>query len=387
MSKVRLTHKKGSTLHDFPYTGVGRKCPHFWIINVTPPGPAHCVHHCLYCYARQAIYSDYSSETIIYDNLPELVEKDLRRINLCPPISISNASDPCQPIPELRAEVKRLVRLLMDYGVSFSVTTKGNPGFLLDLPGFAGYQPKFVAVTIEGTVDILALVSPGAPPLVKRLDTVRRLSALGIDTLVRFDPVFVHLFQALYGDTWFEVIEKLIEIFATAGAKHIVCSTGRLSKTAPPGGGSSLWQRIYAVIEKQSKEVARCFEREYGYERGGTSQGYLWRHDLRLAFHRKLREVVEASGMTYATCQELSALESDSPGLSHCERFLLPFARKQSNGRFQPIEGCTANCHVSCHDYGLPPCGQPKLITPQPYKLSYLKEPALTYAPRLVQGD
>jgi len=119
MEKVKLIKKKGSTLHDYPYRTPGRKCdypyrtpgrkcPHFWIINVTPPGPAHCIHHCLYCYARQAIYSDYSAETLVYSNLPELVEKDLKKITLCPPISISNVSDPCQPIPELRSEVKRL---------------------------------------------------------------------------------------------------------------------------------------------------------------------------------------------------------------------------------------------------------------------------------------
>ncbi len=59
--KVKLISKKGSTLHDFPYRSPDRKCPHFWIINVTPPGPAHCVHICIYCYARQAIYSDYSA--------------------------------------------------------------------------------------------------------------------------------------------------------------------------------------------------------------------------------------------------------------------------------------------------------------------------------------
>ena len=126
MTGIKLIDKKGSTLHDYPYSTPARKCPHFWIINVTPPGPAHCVHRCLYCYAREAIYSNRSADTLIYRNLPELVEKDLKRISLCPPISISNVSDPCQPIPELRAEVKRLIKLLMDYGVAFALTTKGE---------------------------------------------------------------------------------------------------------------------------------------------------------------------------------------------------------------------------------------------------------------------
>jgi len=373
MAGIKLIDKKGSTLHDYPYSTPNRKCPHFWIINVTPPGPAHCVHHCLYCYAREAIYSNYSTETLIYRNLPELVARDLKRINLCPPISISNVSDPCQPIPELRAEVKRLVRLLMDYGVCFAITTKGDPGFLLDLPGFISYRPKFMAITIEGTADILHLLSPAAPPLEQRLAAVQQLSTLGIDTLIRFDPVFIHLFQALYGNAWYEKIEELIGAFAQTGTKHIVCSTGRLSKKIARPDGTSLWQRVWQVINRQSPETAHRFEEEYRYERGGTSQGYLLRRDIRLALHNLLRTLSEENGMTYATCQEFSAAESDSLGLPHCERFILPFARKQSDGRFKVIEGCTANCHVTCRHLTQPPCGRPELTSPRPFQVGYLK--------------
>ncbi|MBM4448419.1 MAG: hypothetical protein FJ015_04175 [Chloroflexi bacterium] len=373
MAGIKLVDKKGSTLHDYPYSTPARKCPHFWIINVTPPGPAHCVHQCLYCYAREAIYANYSAETLIYRNLPELVERDLRRINLCPPASISNVSDPCQPIPELRAEVKRLVKLLMDYGVAFAITTKGDPAFLLDLPGFIGYRPKFIAVTIEGTADVLRLLSPAAPPLEERLAAVRQLSALGIDTLIRFDPVFIHLYQALYGDAWFGSIEQLMYTFAETGARHIVSSTGRLAKKSAGPEGTSLWQRIWQVIYRQSPVAAQRFAQEYCYERGGTSQGYLLRKDIRLALHHWLRTLAEKNGMTYATCQELSAAESDSAGLSHCERFVLPFARKQADGRFQAIEGCTANCHVVCRDLAMPSCGRPELALPRPFRIGLLK--------------
>ncbi len=370
---VRVIDKKGSTLHDYPYNSPARKCPHFWIINVAPPGPAHCVHGCIYCYARQAIYSDLSARPLLYGNLPELVAADLEQIRLCPPVSISNVSDPCQPVPELRAEVKRLVCLLMECGVSFAITTKGDPGFLFELPGFAAYRPKFIAVTIEGTPDVLSLLSPAAPPLEARLRALRRASGAGTDTLVRFDPVFVHLFQALYGGSWFRQVESLVDAFAGAGAKHIVCSTGRLSRRpARPDGGASLWQNVRGVIRRYSALAARRFEEEYGYERSGTSQGYLLRKDLRLDFHRRLRVVVEARGMTYATCQELSAAESDTPGLSHCERFSLPFGRKQPDGRFRPVAGCTANCHVSCFGLADPPCGRPELARPGPFKRSSL---------------
>jgi DNA repair photolyase len=372
---VKLVAKKGSTFHDFPYSHPERKCFHCWIINVTPPGPSQCVHGCIYCYAREAIYSNYSRDTLIYDNLPELVERDLKKLTLCPPISLSNISDPCQDIPELKREVKRLIRLLMGYGVSFFITTKGDPSFLLELPGFIEYKPKFIAITVEGTPEVLGLLSPRAPSFDARVAAAAKLSSMGIDVVIRLDPVLVHLFQALYGDSWLGRIAGLVDVFAGIGAKHVIASTGRLSKRRSPLAGyegTGTWLRIHKVIHNQSPPAARRFEQEYIYEAHWSGGGYRLRRDLRIGFHRKVRELVEAKGMTYATCQELSAEESDSESIPHCEGLPLPFVRKQAGGRFVPIRGCTANCHVSCRGLSAPPCGQSELISCGPLRLRKL---------------
>ena len=372
---VKLVHKKGSTFHDFPYSSPERKCFHCWIINVTPPGPNQCIHNCLYCYAREAIYSNWSDDTLVYDNLPELVEKDLKKLVLCPPISLSNVSDPCQGIPELRRQVARLIRLLMGYGVSFFVTTKGAPSFLLELPGFIEYERKFIAITIEGTPDVLELLSPHAPSFDVRVATASRLSRMGIDVVIRLDPVFIHVWQALYGDAWLERIERLIDIFARAGARHIIASTGRLSKRHSPtgaSGGTSAWQRIHRLIWGQSALAAKRFEQEYVYETHWSGGGYRLRKDLRLSFHREVRQLAEVKRMTYATCQELSAEESDSRGIPHCEGLPVPFVSKRADGRFEPIAGCTANCHVSCLGLSNPPCGRAELVSFKPLRLRTL---------------
>jgi DNA repair photolyase len=376
MVAVKLTAKRSSTFHDFPYSSPERKCLHCWIINVTPPGPNQCLHNCIYCYARGAIYSNYSENTLIYNNLPELVERDLKRITLCPPISLSNITDPCQDVPELKKEVTRLIRLLMDYGVSFFITTKGDPSFLLRLPGFIEYKPKFIAITIEGTPEVLGLLSPRAPSFDARVAAAGRLSSMGIETVIRLDPVLVHLFEALYGASWLGKIAGLVDVFAAAGAKHLTGSTGRLSRKRSPSAdhkGTSVWQRLYRVIYGQSPQAARKFEQEYAYEAHWSGGGYRLRKDLRLGFHRKVKELVEARGMTYATCQELSAEESDSAGIPHCEGLPVPFARKQADGRFKSITGCTANCHISCRGSSRPLCGQTELISCEPLRLRRLR--------------
>jgi DNA repair photolyase len=377
MAKVRLIPKKSSTFHDFPYTSPQRKCFHCWIVNVTPPGPSHCVHNCVYCYAREAIYSDYSREMIIYSNLPELVEKDLRTLRICPPVSISNVTDPCQNIPELQYEVKRLVKVLMDYGVSFAITTKGDPSFLLEIPGFAEYEPKLIATTIEGPPEVLQLLSPDAPPFYARLVTVHKLSSMGIRVIVRLDPVFIHLYEALYGKRWFNRVADLIDTFAAVGTRHIVASTGRLSRkqvfTSNSKERSSSWQRVFDIIRSYSPVIAMRFERDYKFERDWAGQGYRLRKGLRLEFHHKLRRLAESKGMTYATCQELSAKESDSKRIPHCEGLPLPFTRRGLGSMFYPIPGCSANCHTSCSTGTFPSCGQPGLITAEPLKRSLLR--------------
>ncbi len=372
---TKLIAKKGSTFHDFPYSHPERKCFHCWIINVTPAGPSQCLHNCIYCYAREAIYSNYSGDTLIYDNLPELVERDLKRLTLCPPISLSNISDPCQDIAELKREVKRLIQLLMDHGVSFLVTTKGDPSFLLELPGFVEYKPKFIAITIEGTPEVLGLLSPCAPSFDARVAAAAELSSMGIDVVIRLDPVVIHLFQALYGGSWLGKIAGLVDVFAAVGAKHVIASTGRLSRRRSASAGlqgTSIWKRIYKIIYSQSRLAAKRFEQEYVYEPHWSGGGYRLRRDLRLNFHREVKALVEAGGMTYASCQELSAEESDSRGIAHCEGLPLPFARKQADGRFEPIGGCTANCHVSCRGLSRPPCGQAELISYEPLRLKKL---------------
>ena len=373
---LRLVPKRGSTLHDFPYAGEGRKCLHAWIINVTPPGYDHCRHQCRYCYAREAVFSRPPRDvTEVYNNLPELVERDLARLRLCPPVLISNTTDPCQDIPQLRAEVARLVEVLLRYDVSFGIITKGDARFLLGVPGFAEHDRAFVAVTIEGPAEVLALLSPRAPRFEQRLAVVADLSATGVRTSVRLDPLFPHLCQALYGDEWFDRIERLLGAFAAAGCRHVVGGTGRLSRRVArvSADGLSLHERLRRVIADASADAARAFVSEYVYERGGTSAGWRWRSDLRLAHHRRARAVCEGLGMTYATCQEHPAGDSDSPGLSNCEGFDLPFVRRTREGRFEPVAGCTANCHVTCRDRDDPPCGQHSLIKCGPFRPGELR--------------
>ena len=375
---VRLVPKRTPTFHDWPYSGPQRKCFHAWIVNLTPPGPDHCIHGCVYCYARHAIYTRVKREAggkvqrgplEVYYNLPELIGKELDRLRLCPPFSISNTTDPCQAVPAVQRETRRIVALLVKRGPSFSITTKGDPGFLLDVEGFSDFPRRSVAITIEGPAEVLRLVSPGAPSYDKRLAAVKRMTAEGVPAIVRLDPVLLHLWRALYGEDWRRELGGLMKDFGDAGATHVVSSTGRLSKSGP---SPSMFQKLGELVRELSPGLAREMERDYVYSREYTSEGYLLRKPLRLEFHRLARAESERRKMTYATCQETSALETDSPGLPHCEGVALPFTLKGADGLFRPVGGCTANCHVHCAGRA-PPCGRRGLAVPAPLRAADLR--------------
>ncbi len=365
---ITLCNRSSPSLHDFPYRGEKRKCYHKWIVNVTPPGRGNCLHDCLYCYARDAVYSrKKEGAMLIYSDLASTVEKELTRLELCPPVSISNATDPCQDVPELRQAVKDLVGVLVTWGVSFHVITKGDPSFLAEVDGFPGRGHFFLAVTIEGPPEVLGMLSPRAPSYEKRLASLRWASSLGLPALVRLDPVVPPLWRSLYGEDWEEAASLVVADCAAAGAGHVVSSTGRF--TAATRGA------LQGLVRDGGGSKGDGMEECYVYDRSYTSSGYMLRRGLRLDFHRRMRDVAREHGMTYAVCQELSAEEADTPVLPHCEAFPMPFSRRVGTREFAPLAGCTANCHVACAGLDDPPCGRPELALPQPFRPSSLKMP------------
>jgi len=364
--KVTRRDRRSPTLHDFPYRGDRRKCYHKWIINVTPPGKGNCIHDCLYCYARDAVYSRRSEEgMVVYSNLASLVEKELGGLDLCPPVSLSNITDPCQDVPELRRAVKELVEVLARWGVSFHIITKGDPSFLSQVDGFPGKGHFFLAVTVEGPPEVLAVLSPRAPSYESRLEALRWASSLGHPALVRLDPVIPPLWRALYGEAWLERAASVLADCASAGASHVVSSTGRFT--------AATRDALADAVRNISRAEGDALACDYPYDRSYTSSGYMLEHGTRLDFHRRMRAEARGSGMTYAVCQELAAEEADTPELPHCESFPMPFSRRVGPVEFATIPGCTANCHANCAGLAEPPCGRPELALPQPYRPSSLR--------------
>ena len=132
---ITLCNRSSPSLHDF-YRGETQVLSQM-DCQRHASGRGNCLHDCLYCYARDAVYSRKKEGAMLDAFRPGLHRGEgADRAGAVPPVSISNATDPCQDVPELRQAVKDLVGVLVTWGVSFHVITKGDPSFLAEVDGF-----------------------------------------------------------------------------------------------------------------------------------------------------------------------------------------------------------------------------------------------------------
>lgn len=156
-------------------------------INITQG----CLHACVYCYARGFPGAPPKGEVHLYDNLPEVLERELARKRRPPRwVAFSTASDAFQDLDEVLAVTYRVMELLLERGIGVSFLTKGEiPDEFLHL--FRRHPDRVAARIGLTTLDNsrCRLFEPQAPPPGRRLAVIRRLMEAGVKVSVRLDPV------------------------------------------------------------------------------------------------------------------------------------------------------------------------------------------------------
>lgn len=353
---------KGRVIHDFPYGPEGRKCPHRALVSLSPAGS--CLHKCPMCYARAYPWSE--EEPALYVNTPEKLDRELSRVEICPPLYISQVTDPLQPLREARELTARVVEVAMRHGVPFHIITKSGEGVLWLLrrvPALSDYPRWWLSMTIEAPPWKQPVTSPGASPVEERLKAVEECTRLGVYVSVRTDP-------AIWGFVREEDEIWLLDRACDAGAKHIISAMGHFNRVS--------MSRLLSALEgagfrREAEEVRRIYARGEEEEawpvKAATLRAPL---PLRRYFHSFMRREAESRGMTYAVCLEMGR-EWDSEGIPHCEAAPQgTMVRKGPEGKFEPIEGCYADCLRKCPHPSDPPCGRPELLLQYPFKFSTL---------------
>jgi DNA repair photolyase len=156
-------------------------------INVTEG----CAHGCVYCYTQG--YSGYPGvgRVTLLENIPELVEAELRRKRRKPGrVYFSPSSDAFQPVPEVLDVTFRTMGILLEHGVEVALLTKGYvPERFLRL--FADARARVFAQVGITTLDedIRKTMEPNAASATQRLETISGLVRSGAFVRARLDPL------------------------------------------------------------------------------------------------------------------------------------------------------------------------------------------------------
>jgi len=146
-----------------------------------------CSHCCIYCYAASYIPNFYLPR--IKKDLIKRVMKDCQKIPKNSIISVSNSSDPYQPMEKKYQQFRKCLKIFQNFDFKILIITKSD----LILRDLDLLKKLKCAVTITITTfkkEILKKLEPKAPDSDKRLKALKILSENKIPVGLRFNPIF-----------------------------------------------------------------------------------------------------------------------------------------------------------------------------------------------------
>src|SRR5437660_2371545 len=181
-----------------------------------------CEHGCVYCFARPTHANmglsaglDFESKLFVKPDAPELLERELSAPNYSPrTIAIGTNTDPYQPIERRYEVMRRILEVLDRSGHPVGIVTK-SALVLRDLDILSRMAERNLAkVALSVTTLDPALartMEPRAATPMRRLETLRQLSAAGIPTSVLVAPIIPAINDS--------EIERILEAAVAAGVK------------------------------------------------------------------------------------------------------------------------------------------------------------------------
>jgi len=240
-----------------------------------------CEHSCIYCYATAYIPNFYKPRR--KKDLLKRVRKDLEKIPENSLISISNSSDPYQPLEEKFNEFRKCLKIFQNFNFRILIITKSD----LVLRDIDLLKNLRCAVTMTVTTlneKIYKKLEPNAPPSERRLKALKILAKNKIPTGLRLDPIFPFLNE--------NEIEEIVKEAAKIGIKHIVASTFK------PRYDS--WKRFERVFPKIVKKLKPLY-----FEKGEkVKNSFYLPRDLRKNLMEKVFNACQKYQISFATCRE-----------------------------------------------------------------------------------
>lgn len=290
-----------------------------------------CTHDCIYCYSYTRFVRGL---VILKERLIEMVKKQLSIMPIVKPIYLSPNSDPFQEISiHITAH---LVKLLIEKNLSFYFVTKGNVSKkILEL--IEGYPYVDIQITIT-TLDEekRKLIEPHAPRIKARLNTIKKFVDIGLNPIVRIDPLLPYLTDD--EDELNSIVKEVISL----GARHIVASYLCIT----PLIFNFLKEAfIRAGFNNLIPKYVKLFDNKiYSYTIANSKYRY-----KKLKKISELIKIYGNSEIGFSTCLEGVLFKKLWLNTNLCTPIYLPVMKRQGD-KFKPIKKCLLCIHRRCEN-------------------------------------
>lgn len=208
-----------------------------------------CMHSCIYCYVPYVLHmkeEEWKKNVYAKLNMPAILSKELKRKKKGI-VGISTSTDAYQPAEKKYEITRKCLFLLLKNDWAIDILTKSDI-VLRDIDLIKKFRNAKVGVTISTiNEDDLKLLEPFAPPLKKRLETLKKFSEAGVYTYAFVGPV--------YPDMEKEDIKEFFYVLRDAGIKEIILDKFHLK--------NGLAEKIMSAIPDEKKAVFEKIYRNY----------------------------------------------------------------------------------------------------------------------------
>ncbi len=239
-----------------------------------------CAHACLYCYATSFIKNFYIPR--IKKNFISQIKKEILKLPQNALVSLSNSSDPYQPLEKIYKHTRLFLNLIKNYRKDLRILIITKSSLVVEDLDILKELKCAVSITITSK-NLAKILEPGAPPFEERIKALKILKKHGIPLSVRIDPVIPQINEYEV----FEVFDAIKDL-----ALHITVS----SYKAKP---DSL-KRLYMAFPEKKEILKKLYLKE-----GVKISGSIYLSEKR----RKnliypLLELAKKQGISFATCRE-----------------------------------------------------------------------------------
>lgn len=342
---------------------------------LTEPYGGYCTVGCTFCYINSG-FRGYRGSGIV--SVPvgygDHVRRQLASMRVATAGYFSSFTDPFLPLEDYYHNTQEGVRAFMDAGLPvFFLSRLPYPDWAIDAlrANPLSYAQKSINTPDE---DDWKRLSPGAAPLSRHLDDIRKLRAAGVYVSIQVNPI-------VPGIVTHDDVERLLGMLADAGTNHVIVKFVEANHPWAP----SMVERI---TKRFGDNRAAAF-RDLFTENSCGGQKTIT-EEYRREGHTRYRARATELGMTYSLCYEYTKASGQWKSMGpefitsdQCHGQRVPMhVRAEPSAPFSPLGVCPPSGCLSCADDtpdGKGKCGSELLGEARALRLSDMRrDPGVT---------